>query len=126
MIDEEKKAIEFLDTLKDYYKSQAESINKSLNKEVYKDEYEVYLYRSEQLTVALNLIQKQEQVINLMSNTMEKDTIWKDKIREKIKELEELSNNVTMQPQIYSYIIKVLEELLENKYERAKENIKRS
>lgn len=41
-----------------------------------------------------------------------KNYIFKDKIREKIKELESLSKNITMQPSIYNYEIDLLEELL--------------
>ena len=37
----------------------------------------------------------------------------KDKIKAKIEEIERLSNNITMQPQIYPYIIEVLQSLLE-------------
>lgn len=39
--------------------------------------------------------------------------VSKDKIREKIKELENLLKNTTMQPQIYTYEIDLLKRLLE-------------
>lgn len=57
---------------------------------------------------AINQIQKYRiEVIN------ERELISKDKIREKIEELESLSKNITMQPSIYNYEIDLLKELLE-------------
>ena len=38
---------------------------------------------------------------------------WENKIKAKIEEYERLSNNITIQPQIYPYIIEVLQSLLE-------------
>ena len=57
---------------------------------------------------AINQIQKYRiEVID------ERELISKDKIREKIEELESLSKNITMQPSIYNYEIDLLKELLE-------------
>lgn len=88
----EKQAIKFLKALKDNYKSQAEAINRSINKDIYQEEYEVYIYRSEQLEKALNLIEKQEKVIDKMTEWIQKlidNTVDKQIIKEIVyKEIE--------------------------------------
>ena len=69
----------------------------------------------------LNLIEKQskeiEGLIKVFKECIEEkfnnDKKWEDKIKAKIENYERLSNNITIQPQIYPYIIEVLQSLLE-------------
>lgn len=85
MSEEEKEAIKFLKALKDNYKSQAEAINRSINKDIYQEEYEVYIYRSEQLEKALTLIEKQEKEIDKMAEWIQElmdNTVGKQAIKE--------------------------------------------
>ena len=74
--------------------------------------------------VLLNIIEKQQKEIEELKaiNQIQKyrieviderEFISKDKIREKIEDLESLSKNITMQPSIYNYEIDLLKELLE-------------
>ena len=77
--------------------------------------------------IILNLIEKQQKEIEELKQNRDEykeeykkllnaryyDYISKDKIREKIEELESLSKNITMQPSIYNYEIDLLKELLE-------------
>lgn len=50
---------------------------------------------------------------DFLKEIIKKDYISKNKIKAKIEELERLSNNITIQPQIYPHIIEVLQSLLE-------------
>lgn len=84
----------------------------------------------DQLQTLIDLINRQQKEIEELKHNRDEykeeyikllnaryyNYISKDKIREKIKELESLSKNITMQPSIYNYEIDLLEELLkENK-----------
>ena len=68
------------------------------------------------LSILLKLIENQQKEIiqrDMLLDMYQNNYISKDKIREKIEELESLSKNTTMQPSIYNYEIDLLKELLE-------------
>lgn len=69
--------------------------------------------KNNQIQTILNLIDKQQKEIADEVLNFSNNYISKDKIREKIEELESLSKNITMQPSIYNYEIDLLKELLE-------------
>ena len=110
--EEEKKAIEYI---KEFRNEVFEGVgNKST--------------MAKNIDILLNLIKSQQKEIEelkkwhdvFLEMYIHKDKVGanyisKDKIREKIEDLESLSKNITMQPSIYNYEIDLLKELLEEK-----------
>lgn len=125
LIEKQEKEIEHLKEKRENQKKELAILNKKqieFNKLVntvnsYKGQFKKQEKEIEELKQRnwFNSFSKEEMEESLGRAFKDGVNLMKDKIKAKIEEYEKLSNNITMQPQIYTYIIEVLQSLLEEK-----------